>query len=712
MKFINERQMCVVCYCMLVVIQCALCVENKHLAYARNSLLMNSGINSNFKHFKSKQNNKPLFTSWVKYIRYDQDTSNIPKEFFINTEYVQQFKGKPHLNMNEYAKDENGYDVLVNIPSQFDFYFMLFDNNYIISKSRHSGHRDTFDTLNIADIEMCPEEMIALNIRNKYGVQDFGNYQEGNCVKVITITQQTWIICTNTLSQKEKLYNELVRAKINFQKKHNINIPSLTYYHSNTNKNSKEVVNGYWVTLQNWSQCSLKCGGGISTLHRKCIPPKNGGKPCEGEPILTKPCNTDPCPDNNDDMNNNNNNNNSQLTPLIQSTPMNNQPYRYIKCVIKESDMLFTNNSTSLSYEDQSNQKQIPVRLVMNDQTISIFNNQNNNKRILTFNLESTSFKRSVNYHLQHTPSKSNCFILKSSTQIAEMCPLIKTQCKEQLGDWEKEFNLFKNWCHPDKLTSRFNIEGELNKKIIETKKAILSQREAFLRKAQLTEDESTTQYKLDKALQKLFNSIRKQAMISEMRKREELEKEQNEEAELEKEIKAQKAKAECIMNTIHEKEMEDKYMHQQKEEKERLNRMEEIVNNTLRMQQQEIENTMKEMRNKNKIKVDGLRQKYQLEKMKINEVMHNAYKHGNIKNCENGLGNEIERNAYCKANFPENIEQYELCHGSLREFCELCCDTEFGVFYLNERAACKNKICVNLNSLSNKPLRYNNTNV
>lgn len=49
------------------------------------------------------------------------------------------------------------------------------------------------------------------------------------------------------------------------------------------------------MTLQDWTQCTLVCGGGTQTMQRMCIPPMNGGKSCEGEAILTKKCNTKPC---------------------------------------------------------------------------------------------------------------------------------------------------------------------------------------------------------------------------------------------------------------------------------------------------------------------------------------------------------------------------------------------------------------------------------
>lgn len=55
-------------------------------------------------------------------------------------------------------------------------------------------------------------------------------------------------------------------------------------------------VDGRWVILQDWSQCSQACGGGKQFLQRMCVPPQNGGNNCEGEPLLVKDCNSQPCP--------------------------------------------------------------------------------------------------------------------------------------------------------------------------------------------------------------------------------------------------------------------------------------------------------------------------------------------------------------------------------------------------------------------------------
>jgi len=98
---------------------------------------------------------------------------------------------------------------------------------------------------------------------------------------------------------------------------------------------------GYWITLQEWSQCSLHCGGGISTKQRMCVPPKEGGLPCEGPAILTKPCNIQPCP-RVKGISPNDQKYDAVKKPIVKIMPFSNRPQRYTKCIVKESDLLYT----------------------------------------------------------------------------------------------------------------------------------------------------------------------------------------------------------------------------------------------------------------------------------------------------------------------------------------------------------------------------------
>ncbi|XP_020625947.1 SCO-spondin-like isoform X2 [Orbicella faveolata] len=54
-------------------------------------------------------------------------------------------------------------------------------------------------------------------------------------------------------------------------------------------------VNGGWTTWENWSKCSVTCGGGTQTRSRSCTnpPAAHGGKTCVGLKEITQDCNKD-----------------------------------------------------------------------------------------------------------------------------------------------------------------------------------------------------------------------------------------------------------------------------------------------------------------------------------------------------------------------------------------------------------------------------------
>ena len=55
-----------------------------------------------------------------------------------------------------------------------------------------------------------------------------------------------------------------------------------------------------WADWEEWSECSVACGGdGTKTRTRACIPPSNGGFDCpESSQTETESCNNGPCPSN------------------------------------------------------------------------------------------------------------------------------------------------------------------------------------------------------------------------------------------------------------------------------------------------------------------------------------------------------------------------------------------------------------------------------
>jgi hypothetical protein len=200
-----------------------------------------------------------------------------------------------------------------------------------------------------------------------------------------------------------------------------------------------------WMILQDWSQCSLACGGGTSTLHRMCVPPQGSTiLNCEGPAVMTKPCNTQSCPDLYNTIAQNAKNTET-LKPIVKVLPFSNRPQRYTKCVVKESDMMLRteNNSdikTSVGAGTKTPDVQIPTRVVMNNKTISIFKGVEYEDLIMSFNMPTCQFKRSINTY-------PGCFRLREGQKNTVICPFTPEKDNRTVEEWDYDFNLFKNQC-------------------------------------------------------------------------------------------------------------------------------------------------------------------------------------------------------------------------------------------------------------------------
>jgi hypothetical protein len=217
------------------------------------------------------------------------------------------------------------------------------------------------------------------------------------------------------------------------------------------NSTTQKLTDGYWINIQNWSQCNLKCGGGTSTLQRMCVPPKQGGKDCEGEAIVTKSCNKQPCPG--ITKNGQKLDENHKVTtknPIMKSLPFSDKPQRFVKCKIKESDLFVNLEVSDIMFDsnpvfkrkDMKEQKSVefPVRAIMNNQTVSLYTGDEIDSVYLSFDIKLTSFHRS---------KKAGCFQLyESNKKYVTLCPFgCENGSTQGLEEWDYDYHLFKFQC-------------------------------------------------------------------------------------------------------------------------------------------------------------------------------------------------------------------------------------------------------------------------
>jgi hypothetical protein len=710
------------------------------LAQTSNVLNVAAGIS------QTTQDNQPsrqelgdgpvFFTGWVKYFKFsDSDqTGGSPKNFFKNNAYFEQMKYFPDTNFNQTSSGNNTNSNMIKSPSYF--LAILFKNNINIVTSKIIQLQKTYDVLNIDGILPVVETRgfsdKSNGEQNKNGIQDFGNFSEGFCFKILNSKPklETWVICSDTEADKIKFMSILKQLKIQIQiqnglvmmpqndKKPKETIINVMGKSSSLKEDDddnlgvtfgkgQQISDGYWVILQDWTQCSLKCGGGTSTLQRMCTPPKNGGAPCEGQAVLTRPCNTQPCPGIiGTDMINSNNT--FVMKPILKVLPFSSRPQRYSKCVIKEGDLMLTQETNQMTPQNNPliqasvnalPSVQLPVRVVMNNKTFAIFEGENYKSQIKTFSLENTIFKKSV--------AHPSCFVLQESTKTAELCPFGCNTAGTggvMVQEWYDDFNLFKYQCATprDKIELNDQLEKDMNDKLNEKMKnakiELLQEREKTIKQNMEKEEESKMDTVIKTTNQVALQAIQKELNLEAMIRREEADRERREESLMILKIEEEKKKSDCLMKAIKEREIENQYNVKAKEAEDEVSSIKETASQQVLIRRSQLKNQILAMRKKAQRRKAKLAQQLLNVRSVMAETMGKVYKVGDTSKCSTAMKSDKDRLTYCQVSFPDDYGKMTDCKES-DDFCSMCCENEWGDMHVNERQSCYKSLCKNSGS-------------
>jgi hypothetical protein len=195
-----------------------------------------------------------------------------------------------------------------------------------------------------------------------------------------------------------------------------------------------KLVNEYpistWINLQDWSTCTLACGGGSQTLHRFCLRPQNA-PPCDGESIITRLCNTKPCPQEHPikvDV----------LPTQIKIVQVSLKPQRFVKCEIKEEDMDIIRDDMG----DMKDPPRIPSRVKMNKSSIVIYDPGMDEKIFKSFNIKEASFKV--------WEKDKKCIKIEDCKTSAIMCLMCNNN--STIEAWMKDYTDFRENCQNDEF--------------------------------------------------------------------------------------------------------------------------------------------------------------------------------------------------------------------------------------------------------------------
>lgn len=651
-----------------------------------------------------------LWQGWIKYFHYASGLhAKNPLDFFINNEFFNQRVTKEDFT----KKDEIGS---IHIPNQLSFYGKFLRNSFNVLSTRQNHYSKTVDTLNFDTIKLI-DPLTPI----KGAIKDLGKFKEGSCISISTLqptnyqknfipleesnnTQpRTWIICLDSDREKEKLYSYILTYKLILQKQKNIvfetkdeqpleKTPKKEYYEG---PGANKLLDGYLILLNDWTQCTMKCGGGESFQQWQCIPPKTGGHQCVGELVRKKPCNLDPCPG----VTSKKEGKGEEVvektltgTPIFRSMPFIERPQQNVDCVIRESDVFYD------IYNEKLNKTlKLPGRLLMNTDTISLFKDSTYDNGLFNFNLQRS--------HIKLHKDEFCCFFVESENRKFKVCGL-GGECGSAenpifVKSWARSFSLFKKKCYKEKKTiNASRIDDLKNPKSNDWGSNVLGHMN--IESADAEEREKKIEQKIEKGTdesleskvlstqQSSLKAITREIDLEERLKREEMMKAKDETNKLIVEMRKEQEKKQKLEEAIEDRETNEAKVVQRRKVTKSISKMVKETESKILSKRQDLKDKIMRIREKANRRKRLIQQKINMIRGKMAKDLIDANKKGSHETCKKAKESKSTIASYCDENVINDYERNKDCKNP-ENFCYVCCETEFGNIQISGRENCFN---------------------
>lgn len=446
------------------------------------------------------------------------------------------------------------------------------------------------------------------------------------------------------------------------------------------------------IIVQNWTPCSVACGGGNSLLQLKKIPAKNEGKDCKTkETVLKKECNTHPCPTVESigkelkTLKEIRKNNNNKPIP-VKTVRMSDRPERYEKCNLKETDAFMEKNDEIKKNNSKKSPKGmeiplIPIRLVMNDKTLTAYEDEDSREKKTTYLLEESRFIK--------TDDIRKCFIIKNNISQSKFCMLSAAK-GDFLEEWFYDFNLFKYQCRKEReksdkfIVEEKKLEKEYQEKINSVKMELVQSKAEAVKISFEEEERKKLEKKINQFRKMSFSAMEKELKLEDLLEKEEEFKQQSESETLEQQIAQEKKKEETLIKAIREKELESQLNVAKSQAEKAISEIRKNTQSQILQQRQKIAKRLLEIRQKNKRKNAQLKNQILSIRSNIAERLKTINRKGDLTTCMDSKNMDN----YCKKYFIDNFVKMNECN-TKSSFCYVCCENEFGELHVVERDEC-----------------------
>jgi hypothetical protein len=527
--------------------------------------------------------------------------------------------------------------------------------------------------------------------------------------------KEKWLLCLDDDQKKQSLMNLFIKNKIRKQQEAGVIIKSkenkkesastpisslANSVESLTQKASEgKKTDGRWVILQDWTQCSLACGGGIQTLQLMCQPPSNGGLPCKGENIRTRPCNPQSCPV----VKSKDQPSIKFENPIVKMMPLTSRPIRYDKCHLKENDIFAVLKPEGINFNEQFSLDpnylmsnlcaKIPARIILTQKSVSVYKNENLDSIIFTGKIQSVAFNR-IN-------KNENCFLLQGKNQNQQIIICSMESKNSFVEEWDYDFSLFKNQCQEKRPVVQLTNDNEAKKKFREEvqklKTEIIEEKVNKAKESSHKDEEVQLKKQVDNVQSMSFLALQKEMKLEALLEKEEELREKEDQENLDIQLKQEEKKKNILMKSIKEKELEEQFNISRENALLAINKIKQEAKNSIIHKRDEIKKKIASMRLKAERKKAAARSKIMSMRSEALQKLKLFTKKGVMEKCfiPNPAKKEDIHNieVYCVANFISDMSQFIECKIP-ENFCYTCCEREFGSIQLKLREKCFTERC------------------
>ena len=215
---------------------------------------------------------------------------------------------------------------------------------------------------------------------------------------------------------------------------------------------------------------------------------------------------------------------------------------------------------------------------------------------------------------------------------------------------------------------------------------SIAIKKEALVKKSRVYDKQTK------KVQEQGFTVLSKEIELENMVAKEEEEKEKEEDKKMEKKIKQEQDKADCLEKSFEEREIDDEFIETEKNSMADQAEVKVEMAKKIKEGRWKLKKKLELMKAKAKTHRNEMSQKLNLLRQKMAKQMLLANRNGNEKNCIKGRVDHDYRETYCNENFVEDWTKNSECKSD-EDFCYTCCENEFGLSFVTQRDNCYN-IC------------------